>query len=155
MKNNPLAYAEVNEILNLIEDEYVKRVPEKIRKFIQDEKDKEYMPKIDMYKPLEEQNLQRETIVLLAILNLNYWCNSEAEKKEFLNELVENEKNKQKELEEKYNIDNLFKKKSEIDKEENKAKENQLINYKEQSFIQRIWSKIKKLFSKNRKKINL
>ena len=108
--NDMIAYAEVDAILNVLEDEYVNKVPEKVRKFFADEKIKDYEPVIDIDIPLTEQNLKRETMVLLAILNLNYWCESENEKQEFLNELSKNE-DERKKLEEKYNPDNLFKNK--------------------------------------------
>ena len=32
--DNMLAYAEVDEILNLLEEEYANKIPEKIRKFL-------------------------------------------------------------------------------------------------------------------------
>ena len=105
---NMLAYAEIDEILNLLEDDYREKVPKKVRDFFKEEKMKDYHPEIDIEKPLIEQNLKRETMVLLAILNLNYWCENEKEKQRFLNELDKNEEEK-KELEEKYNPDNLFK----------------------------------------------
>lgn len=139
-----MAYSEVYEILNLLEVEYVEKVPEKVRNFFEEERLKEYKPQIKVDTPLTEQNLQRETIVLLAILNLNYWCDSEDEKQEFLNELAENEKEK-KELEERYNSDNLFKNKKydNIKNIENKNKENvSLVEYKQQNLFKRILEKI-------------
>lgn len=144
MLNNMMAYSEVYEILNLLEVEYVEKVPEKVRNFFEEERLKEYKPQIKVDTPLTEQNLQRETIVLLAILNLNYWCDSEDEKQEFLNELAENEKEK-KELEERYNSDNLFKNKKydNIKNIENKNKENvSLVEYKQQNLFKRILEKI-------------
>ena len=111
--NEGLAYSEVDEILNNLEDEYVEKIPMKIRQFFKETKNKEYKPIIRIDVPLEEQNLKRETIILLAILNLNYWCESEEEKQELLNSFSKNEELKEqerKELEERYNPDNLFKK---------------------------------------------
>ena len=89
--DNMIAYAEVDAILNVLEDEYAKKIPEKVKEFFAEEKIKDYEPMIDVDVPLTEQNLKRETMVLLAILNLNYWCESENEKQEFLNELSQNE----------------------------------------------------------------
>ena len=136
---NMLAYAEIDEILNLLEDDYRERVPKKVRDFFKEEKMKDYHPEIDIEKPLIEQNLKRETMVLLAILNLNYWCENEKEKQRFLNELDKNEEEK-KELEEKYNPDNLFKKKQDESTENNL----QIIEYKKPNFIQILLTKIKK-----------
>ena len=100
-----IAYAEVDEILNLLDDDYIEKVPQSVKNFFKEERDNNYEPKIDVDIPLNEQNLKRETMVLLAILKLNYWCKDENEKQAFLNELDENER----EYEEKYNPDNLFK----------------------------------------------
>ncbi|MEE1379778.1 MAG: hypothetical protein U0K52_05075 [Clostridia bacterium] len=140
---NMLAYAEIDEILNLLEDDYRERVPKKVRDFFKEEKMKDYHPEIDIEKPLIEQNLKRETMVLLAILNLNYWCENEEEKQRFLNELDKNEEEK-KELEEKYNPDNLFKKKQDESTENNL----QIIEYKKPNFIQILLTKIKKILKR-------
>ena len=140
---NMLAYAEIDEILNLLEDDYRERVPKKVRDFFKEEKMKDYHPEIDIEKPLIEQNLKRETMVLLAIFNLNYWCENEEEKQRFLNELDKNEEEK-KELEEKYNPDNLFKKKQDESTENNL----QIIEYKKPNFIQILLTKIKKILKR-------
>ena len=140
---NMLAYAEIDEILNLLEDDYREKVQKKVRDFFKEEKMKDYHPEIDIEKPLIEQNLKRETMVLLAILNLNYWCENEKEKQRFLNELDKNEEEK-KELEEKYNPDNLFKKKQDESTENNL----QIIEYKKPNFIQILLTKIKKILKR-------
>ena len=112
MLDTMMAYSEVYEILNLLDEKYKEKVPDKVRKFFAEERLKDYKPEIDVNTPLIEQNLNRETIVLLAILNLNYWCDTPEEKQEILDELSNNEKEKE-ELLEKYNPDNLFKNKTE------------------------------------------
>ena len=146
--DNMLAYAEVHKILSLLENEYVEKVPEKVKKFFEEERMKDYEPDIKVDIPLTEQNLKRETMVLLAILNLNYWCSSEEEKRSFLNELAENEKEK-KELEERYNPDNLFKNRAKNSNTNNLYEENlQMIEYKKPNFIQRLLGKIAKFFKK-------
>lgn len=146
--NSSLAYSEVYEILNLLEDEYKNRVPEKVIEFFERERDEKYNPIIEIGVPLDKQNLKRETMVLLAILNMNYWCDNEDEKQEMLNSFNENEaskKLKEKELAEKYNPDNLFKK-NEIHEV---IEEVAMVEYKEPNFIQKIISKIKSLFRRS------
>lgn len=144
--NTAVAYAEVDEILNLLEDYYIEKVPEKVRNFFREERDKNYMPKIDVDIPLTEQNLKRETMVLLAILKLNYWCKDENEKQAFLNELDENER----EYEEKYHTDNLFKdRKNKIAK--NMEENNNLpMEYKEKNIVYKILEKIKSFFKRSK-----
>ena len=74
---------------------------------------------------------------------MNYWCENEEEKQSFLNELNKNEEEKN-ELEEKYNPDNLFKKKQDESIQNNL----QIIEYKKPNFIQRLLTKIKKFFKR-------
>ena len=151
LKDNMLAYAEVDEILNLLEKEYRERVPEKIRNFFKEEKMPDYNPKIEIGKQLIEQNLKRETMVLLAILNINYWCDSEDEKQMFIDEMAKNEEEKR-ELEEKYNPDNLFKNRKNNELNSDNADETQnisLVEYKKQGIFKRILEKITKFFKKN------
>lgn len=139
-----LAYAEIDVILELLEDEYAQRVPQKIREFFKEEKNKDYEPIIKTDISLVEQNLKRETFSILTILELNYWCDSQQEKQELLQELKENEEEYQKELYEKYNPDNIFKYKEINEQEPNIT----LIEYKEKSFIIKILDKIKNLFKR-------
>ncbi len=151
-ENSSLAYSEVYEILKFIEDEYVNRIPKRIMDFFEVERDKEYKPIINVNISLDDQNLKRETMVLLAILNYNYWCDSEEEKKEIQKELIRNSKLKEqeeKELAEMYNPDNIFKKKNEVKELITDNSENmQLIELKEQGFIKKLLHKIMSFFKK-------
>lgn len=151
LMDNMIAYAEIDEILNLLEDKYRDKVPEKVRAFFKEEKMVDYKPTIDVNTPLIQQNLKRETIVLLAILNINYLCENEEEKQFFLNELAKNEDEKKK-LEEKYNPDNLFKNKNNNDISIDKIVEPQnisMVEYKKQGIFKRILDKITRFFKKN------
>lgn len=151
LMDNMIAYAEIDEILNLLEDKYREKVPEKVRTFFKEEKMPDYTPTIDVNIPLIQQNLKRETVVLLAILNINYWCENEEEKQFFLNELAKNEEEKKK-LKEKYNPDNLFKNKKNNDVSTDKIVEPQnisMIEYKKQGIFKRILDKITRFFKKN------
>jgi hypothetical protein len=98
---------------------------------------------------LEHQNLRRQTIVLLAILNYNYWCDSEEEKEKIHEELITNNEIREKELAEKYNPDNMFKKKNEVKEQTTVDAPNiQLVEYKEQGFIKKLLNKLMRLFKK-------
>ena len=143
--DNKLAYAEIDEILNLLEDNYKEKIPKKVRDFFKEEKMNDYYPKIDINKPLIEQNLRRETIILLAILELNYWCEDEEKKQYFLNKLAENEK-EEKELEERYNPDNLFKKRI----KDNTVRDLSMVEYKKSNFIQVVLQKIMRFFKRGK-----
>ena len=108
MSNLKKAFSEVDMILDLIDSEMKNKVSANFIKFIKEEKDNNYKPNINPELPLEEQNILPETIDILALLKLNYWCNEE-EKKELLKILNKNEQQFQKEAKEKYEIDKLFK----------------------------------------------
>ena len=139
------AYAEVDKILSYMEIRYVEKIPIKLRELFKKEKQQGYEPKIDPTISLTQQNLQRKTLALLAMLNLNYWCETEDEKQKLLKIYAENDKKREQELMEKYNPDNLFK-----NKEDNKTISNkhnmEIIEYREKSFIQNIIQKIQNLF---------
>lgn len=102
------AYAEVYEILQILGYEYIKEIPKKFLSFLRTNKDDEYIVIIDPEEPLEKQNLLEETINILALLKLNYWCKSQEEKEELEQLFKANEEKYQAELREKYNPDNIF-----------------------------------------------
>lgn len=139
-KESQLAYAEVDAILNMLETEAVEKIPLKVREFFKNEKDKKYIPKFsENFFDIDNIELMRETICLLTILDINYWCETEEEKQLILNKLEDNDRIKEEELRERYNPDNIFK---------NKVNENinsesvALIEYKERSIIKRAFDKI-------------
>ena len=108
-------------------------------------KKENYNPVINIEESFLNQNLQRETLVILAILNLNYWCENEQEKIDLLKEYAENDKIKEEKLRKMYNPDNMFKNKNTERISENENK--QLIEYKENMF-KKIWNKIKIFFKR-------
>lgn len=71
---------ELDEVLeHLVEDE-LEKIPIEIRKAIKQEKDKQYVWKYDESKTLNEQNLNRKTIILLSYLNMQYLLNDKQKK---------------------------------------------------------------------------
>lgn len=85
------AYSEVYEILQLLDDKFIDKVPRKFMEFIEKEKDNDYIPNIKPNVSLEEQELLEDTTNILAMLKLDYWCEDEEEKKELLSILNQNE----------------------------------------------------------------
>lgn len=138
-------YSEVYGILNMLGNSYIERIPEKLYNMIEREKEPTYNPIYDSNKPLENQNVDKQTIATIATFYLNFWCNTEEEKKEIRKILIDNEDKYQEELREKYNPDNIFKKKE--SKEQEEVEKVQMIEYKE-GLIQKIINKIKKFFKR-------
>ena len=137
------AYSEIDEFLGLWSEEKRKEITKKLREMYKKEKDTEYIKNIDRNIPIEEQNLKEETLAIIALLNLQYWCKDEEEKKRLKVIYAQNEQQYQDMLYEKYNPNDIFKKKEETVIENNiKQEENmQMIEYKEPIF-KRIINKI-------------
>ena len=147
MKYSEITFSEIDLILNNMEEKYVNKVPSKLRQFTKDNKKNDYITNIDSNKALEEQNIQKETKILLAILYLNYWCEGEEEKKKLLEKFTENENIKEAELREKYSVENIYKRN--ISKNvETEQQENSLQVYKEAGIFKKIWKKIIGFFRK-------
>lgn len=140
------AYTEVLLILSYMEQKYIDMIPKKLLELFNQEKDKDYQPNINPNVSLAEQNLQRKTLALLAMLNLNYWCEDEKEKQELIAIYAENDRKKEEELREKYNPDNLFKKKEKEEKAEEPKESTALIEYEEEKFFKRLINKIISFF---------
>lgn len=142
------AYSEIYVILQLLDDEFINKLPKKFIEFINKERDTNYIVNIDPNIPLEEQNLLPDTINILAMLKLDYWS-TEEEKQELLSILNQNEKKYQEELREKYNPDNLFANRQPV-KNAKQAEEISLIPIKEKNFFIKLFEKIKNMFQKNK-----
>lgn len=144
-----VAYSEVYEIINQLEEDLVNKIPQKLIEFFEEERDKNYSPKIDINLPLNEQKINRNTMILLTILNLNYWCETKEEKQELLKILNENEekvKQRERQLKE-GNFNNFLK--GNVNKVENSESNTDLVQYKKESLIQKLFHRIKKLLNKS------
>ena len=144
MNNSKEAYSEVLAFLEIVDEEYVKKIPKRLIELFEKEKSTEYFPKYNLEVPVEEQNFKKETLDLIALLYLNYWYNSEEDKAELEKIYTENAIKKEKELREKYNPDNIFKQKQ---KENIEKEEVRMVEYKE-SFFKKILNKIKSILKR-------
>ena len=134
------AYAELDTFIELLDDSLKNKIPIKLIEFLKREKDLSYVKNININIPIKEQNLKRETLSLIALINLEYLCEDENEKAR-LNEIYEkNEVEYKEHMKEKYNLNFLI-------KEEDKTTKEEIIEYKKESWYMKIIRKIKKLFS--------
>ncbi len=141
-------YSEVYSILNLLGESYIKKLPVSLFNMIKEEKMQDYSPEYDSKINLEQQNIKRETLSMIALFHLNYWCDSDEEKNELKTLFKTNEEKHQAEIREKYNPDNLFKKHSLQQEEKLITNEIAMIEYKEPLF-KRFINKIKNIFHIN------
>lgn len=139
------AYAEIDEFLDLLSPERRNKIPQKLQQLFKNEKDKNYIKGINPNVPIKEQALKEETLSIIALLNLQYWCDNAAEKERLEKIYADNEKKYQDMLQEKYNPDNLFKNKQSQNLVEN-TEEISLVPIKEKNFILKLFDKIKNMF---------
>ena len=141
------ALYQISEILKYVDDNLKNKIPEKFINYIESNKSKDYNWEIDTNLPLEEQDLLQPTKEILTVIYRNYICNN-SEREELDKVLNENEINYQNELREKYNPDNIFKKRNKnIEPEQVENDTTSIVVYKE-SFFKKILSKIKLFFHK-------
>ena len=81
------AYSEIDEFLGLLSEEQRNEIPKKLRELFKEEKDKEYFKNIDTNIPIKDQNLKEETLAIIALFNLQYWCKDEEDRKLTINML--------------------------------------------------------------------
>lgn len=138
------AYSEIDEFLGLLTEEQREKIPRKLREFFREEKDSNYIKGIRVDIPVSQQNFKEETLAIIALLNLQYWCQDESEKQRLKSIYASNEKMYKEMLQVKFNPDDIFKKRNmhkedEITDETSSVK---MIEYKE-PIIKRIINKIK------------
>lgn len=113
-----IAISETLHYLKGINQEDINKIPNKFMLFLKENASNNYSCDFDYTKPLKELNLSNEAKGLIAMICLNYWCETEKQKIKFRNHLIVNEKTYQEELKSMYNIDNIFKNKDISNNEE-------------------------------------
>ena len=142
------AFSEIDAIFELMPINLLNKIPEKFRNIIKNEKSANYKPIIS--EPIEEYELKEETIIILALIYRDFLSTNEERELLKLRD-AEKIKEAEKELYEKYNPNNLFKKTNIASENNNKtssSSENQLIVYEEKWF-KIIFNIIKNIFKKD------
>ena len=127
-------YSEIDEFLELLDEKTRNEVPTKLREFFKKEKDNNYHKEINPNISIKEQNLKKETLALIALLNLQYWCKDEKEKERLKKVYANNENKYQEELRKKYNPDNIFKNAN----AETTKEETALVEFKKEKWFEKI-----------------
>ena len=145
-----IAMAETLHYLKGISQDDINRIPDKFMNFLKNNASQNYECKFDYTRPLKELNLKNETRGLIAMICLNYWCETEEQKNSFIEHLNKNEKKYQEELREEYNIDDIFKKKEFIPKvektTENIDKNRLPVQAERENIFKRVFNRIMKIF---------
>ena len=146
------AFTEVNEIIKLMPEELVNKIPSKFREMINEEKDEQYKP--DIKEPLEKCKLKEETIIILGLIYRDFLCSPEERKKlheKDAKELQEVKKAIEEEARQKYNPEDLFKNKKNEEKVTYKeeTEEKSMTIVQEEKWYQKIFNIIKNIFKRN------
>lgn len=132
---------ELDEILKHLSREDFEKIPYEIREGIKREKDNQYNWTYDETKELNEQNINRKTIIMLSYLNLEYLLNER--QKIFMEQLHrENELKVEQEKMKKYNSNDIFRKQEKSNRKEGTA----LLEIKTEKWYEKIVLFIKKFF---------
>ena len=144
------ALSEVYSIINHLDNNLYKKIPDNFIKMIENNRDLKYDVNIDYTKNINEQNLLQETRVILSLIYRDYLCTKEEREKIILKDKKELEQNEQM-LREKYKIDfdkrNKEKTKKEINYEE-KSKTQALVEIKPKAWYEKLIEKILRFFKR-------
>lgn len=142
------AYAEVYDIINHFDKDLHEKIPQSFINMIYQYRDLNYHIHIDYTKTINEQELLRETRVILSLIYRDYLCTKEQREKMILQDKKELEE-QEAALREKYQINfEELKNRRARKEEENKEKETALIEVQEEKWYKKIITKILNLFKR-------
>lgn len=149
---SPEVYEEVYEILSHMDKVTVMKIPLGVLEEINNNRDVNYISRINPNDLFNELNVERETIVFIAWLDYNYWA--DPEEREELHELfLRNQYEYEESLKRRFNSSNKPLFFEGIDQVEESAitKENQIAE-RNNSFLVNLKNLIKNILSKFKKK---
>ena len=136
---------ETYEIIQNSENKIIEKIPNNFLKFIEDNMDKNYNPKINFDDENWKNKINNDTKAILALIYRDYIVDTEKR-----NKLIQEEKAQreiyEKELREKYNPDEIFKNRTV--KEDEVINNNQLIEVKEAPWYKKIIESILSIFGR-------
>ena len=138
------AFVEVDEILKIMPVDLLSQIPVQFRQVISENKAKDY--KIEIKEPLDEEKLKEETIVILGLIYRDFLASPE-EREELQEKDAEELKRIEEELQQKYDMDNIFQKRKNTS---NSDSSTDLILYKEPGFLRKLFNLVKGIFKKKK-----
>lgn len=145
-KNYAIAISELLHYFKGFSAEEIDKIPVELINFFKENADESYKCDFDYNANIEDLHLRDETYGLISMICYNYWCESQEEKKQYLNLLEDKEKEYQEHINEKYNLDNLF-----ISQEKNKdniRREMPMVKYNKEKWNKKIILFLKRIFKK-------
>ena len=138
------AFAEVDEILQIMPIDLLIKIPLQFKKVISENRSQNYIPKIK--EPIKEEDLKYETRVILGIIYRDFLADPE-EREKLQAQDAEELRKIEEELQKQYDVEKIFTKRKIQNETENSIN---MIIYKEQGFLQKLFNLIKGIFNKNK-----
>lgn len=144
---NSEVYADVSVIISMMPTEMKNKISNSFITFIENNKASNYISSINPKIPIKDQNIRKETKEMLGIIYRDYLCSDEERKKMIEKEQEEIAKFEE-EFREKYNPNNIFKNKPKEQKYEKEKENVAMVEYKKETFFDRIKMLFTKIFKK-------
>ena len=147
-RNYQEAFVEVEATLKTMPVELSEKIPMKFRKIIIENQAPDY--KVIIQEPLEQQKLKKETLVILGLIYRDFLCDEQERKELKIQDAQELEKI-EKELQQKYDIQNVFDARKENRKKQEESEDDystSLTVYEKPTFLKRLFNIIKGIFKK-------
>lgn len=141
------AFVEVDEILKIMPIDLLSKIPVQFRKTISENKAKNY--KVDIQEPLDEEKLKEETVIILGLIYRDFLASPE-EREELQAQDAEELRRIEEEMQQQYDMENVFKKRKLGKVSQNNELSTDMVLYKEQGFLKKLFNLIKGLFNKNK-----
>lgn len=139
------AYSEVLEIIKYIPKEDYDKIPKSKIELFQSQANPDHKFEYNPSLTLQEQHVSKRARAIIAILFRDYWATDEQRTKIKQKQRMDMNKLEQ-QKQEKYNPDKLFSHNKKKPIKDSSANNTVMIKYKE-SFVKRIISKIKRIFT--------
>ena len=134
---------EVDEILRHLSKSDYNKIPEKIKKAIEEGKNKEYIWEYDNTKKLKDQDVPDDTIAILSYINMEYLLNEE--QKEFVKNVHRQNEKKRIQINNDYSAE-IFKKRV----KKSSCSKQMIVTEKSKNLFEKIVNFIKGVFNKNK-----
>ena len=141
------AFAEVDEIFKIMPIDLLSRIPAQFRQIISENKAQNY--KVEIKEPLEEEKLKEETVIILGLIYRDFLASPE-EREELQAQDAEELKKIEEEMRKQYDMENIFQKRKNAKSIQEENSSTDLILYKEQGFLRKLFNLIKGIFKKNK-----
>lgn len=144
------ALVEVLEIIDHLEEDEKSKIPSEIVEFYEKNKSKTYIPNINFEEgDISKYNIKNKTREILAGIYIDYLCDDEKKKSEYIKKLRNNEYNYEEKKKKSFDQNTIFKNKQTQDlKNEQIQDTKSMIKVEKQGWFSKILNKIKKILKK-------